>query len=515
MYQGDTKGIDCSKGGFCHDPNIDAIPPYMMIEPSRNINIHENGWGKRGGTSKINGTAISGSPKILGIYDFTLRNGNQFIMLGTNDGKLYKDATTTIKTGLTLDAIPHMMSYENELYFCNGKDTPQTWDGVAATTSNITNPSADWTGTNQPKQFIKHTKGNSERLWAVGFTDGAIYASASGNGKEFVTGALKIVIDTGDGYGIVGGVEFQNKLLLFGKRQAYFLDDSDATPTNWSYYKAAFEGGAANFRCIVKIPNDVLVMEENCNIYSIMAMQETGDYKAASISKPAFIDRWIREFIKVSDIANFHAVHDSVRRCVLFFMTTNGSLTPDIALPYFYDRPAAVAWGAPMTSTSACGYHALSACEVRVSEGVYQVYTGDASGFYWKLETSNANDDSVAYNGVIRTPYWGLESPFTNKHFWRGRVVTQTEGNFYLQAKTFIDGVELTEQSISLGGIGAQLDSFILDTDVLSAESLVDTSFQVGAYGKRIQHELYNNQVNESFFVSQLMEHYRDRGVRV
>ena len=515
MYQGETQGIDCSKGGFNHDPNIDAIPPFMMIEPSRNINIHENGWGKRGGTSKINGAAISGSPKIQGIYDFTLQNGTQFIMLGTNDGKIYKNPTTTIKTGLGLNAIPHMMNYENELYFCNGANVVQTWNGIAAGTSNITNPSADWTGTNQPKQFIKHTKGNSERLWAVGFADGSVYASASGNGKEFVIGALKIVIDTGDGYGIVGGVEYQNKLLLFSKKQAFFIDDSDATPANWSYYKASWEGGAANFRCIVKTLNDVLCMEENSNIYSILAVQETGNYKAASISTPAFIDRWIREFIKVSDIANFHTVHDSVRRCILFFMTTNGSLTPDIALPFFYDRPAATAWGAPMTAATTCGYHALCAAEVRESAGVYKIYTGDASGFYWKLETANANDNNAAFNGVIRTPYWGFETPFVRKNFWRGRIVTQIEGNFYLQAKTFIDGVEITEQTVSLGGIGANLDSFVLDTDVLSAEALIDTSFQIGAYGKRIQHEIYNNQVNESFFISQLMEHYRMRGVRV
>lgn len=515
MYQGETKGIDCSKGGFCHDPNIDAIPPSMMIEPSRNINIHENGWGKRGGTSKVNGTAITGSPKIQGIYDFTLQSGVQFIMLATNNGKLYKNATTTIKEGLTANAIPHMMSYDNELYFCNGVDTPQTWDGSAVATSDITNPSADWTGTNRPKQLIKHTKGNSERIWALGFKDGSVYASASGNGKEFVTNALKIVIDTGDAYGIVGGVEFQNKLLVFGKKQAYFIDDSDATPANWSYYKASWEGGATNHRCIIKTPNDILIMEENGNIYSIIAVQETGDYAAASISKPAFMDRWIREFVKVSDIANFHAVHDSVRRCVLFFMTMNDSSTPDIALPFYYDRPPVAAWGAPMTSAVACGYKALSACEVKVSAGVYNVYTGDASGFYWRLETGNANDDSMAFNGVIRTPYWGLDASFANKNFWRGGVVTQTKGSFYLQVKTFVDEIELTEQTIGLGGIGGYLESFILDTDVLAAGELVDTSFQIGTYGKRIQHEIYNNQVNESFFISQLMEHYRMRGIRV
>lgn len=513
-YKGETYRIPCIRGGFNYNPNIDDIPPEAMVEPSRNINLHEGGRGKRGGTSKVNGTAVSGSPRIMGLIDFILRNDNQFQVFGTNDGKIYKNSTTTIKTGLGLNKYSNFTVFNNTLYHTNQNDTVQTWDGAAAGTSDLANPATDWGAGDQPAQLIVHGRGNSERLWAFNSPDQPqnIYYSADGS-ANFATGGT-IPIETGDGSGIVGGVDFQDNLLAFGRRKSFIIDDTSATVSDWGYTQAAWNNGVAHHRLICKTENDVLCFTTDGDIYSILAVQETGDYKAASIARPAFIDRWIRNNCKLSEIAQFHSIYDPIRRAALFFLVSNGSNMADICLPFFIDRTAIEAWGAPMTSATACGYHASCAALVQKSLGNNKIYTGDGSGFLWELETANANDDSAAYDGKDRGPELSLDNPALTKHFHHGAVVMEPEGNFNLNVKKWIDGTELTEQTISMAGTGGVLDNFVLDTDVLGGEQLIDSSYPIGAYGKRIKQEHYNNNVNESFFISQKLIHFKPLGVK-
>ena len=42
-YKGQTYQIPFHRGGLTANPNITAIPPEMMVPPTRNINLHENG----------------------------------------------------------------------------------------------------------------------------------------------------------------------------------------------------------------------------------------------------------------------------------------------------------------------------------------------------------------------------------------------------------------------------------------------------------------------------------------
>ena len=48
-YSGKTFEIDCSKGGMTGSKNIDSLDPSSMIVPTRNIDLNENGRGKRVG----------------------------------------------------------------------------------------------------------------------------------------------------------------------------------------------------------------------------------------------------------------------------------------------------------------------------------------------------------------------------------------------------------------------------------------------------------------------------------
>ncbi|MDP2681817.1 MAG: hypothetical protein Q8P28_03275, partial [Deltaproteobacteria bacterium] len=388
----------------------------------------------------------------------------------------------------------------------------QTWDGAAGSASDIANPHADFAA-NQPIQLVVHGKGASERIWAACGTR-AVYASAV-DSDNFVTGVVKIPIDTQDSYGVIGLVEWKDTLWAFGKRQAFPIDDISLTTSEWGYENSPWNAGAGNHRLIVKTDNDLVVFTIDGDIYSVSAAIQTGDYKASSIARPAYIDRWIRENIDLSKIEQFHACYDPSMRCIKFFMVRNGSSQVDVCLPYFIDRPVNEAWGAPHENTASnSGYKASCSALIRKAVGNYKIYTGDYLGFMWELETANINDDSAAYRKGFTFPYIGLGNPIMTKMIDKGRIVTEPVGSWDISVDIWVDNILMSTQTVSLTGTGDVLDSFVLDTDVLGGQYLIDESFPIGTTGKRIKGELYNTGINQDFRISQVLIPYRNLGVR-
>ena len=513
--------IPCNQGGLNHNPNIDMIPSVAMVHPSRNINLNEGGRKSRGGTSKVNASAGYGGARIVGAYDFRLQNNNQFQVVATADGKIWKDTTTTLKTGWTIDKHVSFSVMNNVLYICNGANRPQVWDGSAASTSDLTNIPTDWVGTSFPFQMIVHGKGASERMWAIGAKPNTIYASKLNNGiaeADFSdANVLTFYIETGDNKGITGGVEFGDRLIVFSKRQAYMIDDTSTNTAYWGYYKAPWTGGLANYNLIVKTPNDLIAMTDDGDIYSVVAVESYGDYKAASIVRPAFLDRWIREYINLTEIDNFHAVYNPTLNYIDFFMVYKkpGVTNNNLALRYFINLGPLGGWMPQDNQSHASGYDASCSFLWKVSEGKYEIRTGDYSGYIWKLETANKNDDGNGYYAGFKTPHMPFGDARTTKHYKRTRVVCEPRGNWNIQVKTWVDGNYKGAQNIVLGDVGAVLDEFVLDTDVLGGQELTDTSFENENVGKRVQYEIYNSTAGETFFISNIMVDFKPVGVRL
>lgn len=505
-YRGNTYQIPCSKGGFNYNENTDLIDPTMFVSPSRNINLHRNGRSKRGGTSKVNSTAVSGGPRIVGLYDFRL-SSSSFQVFATADGKLWKDTSTTIKTGLSTSNKFSFEVFGGELYVCDGDTTPQTWNGVAAGTSNLTTPASDWSGSDQPFQMIAHGRQASRRMWAL--YSNAVYYSALGDGKDFSTasGGGKITINTGDAVGLVGGVEFGDRLIVFSRDKAFIIDDTAFDTANWGYMPAQWNGGVPHWRLIVKVPNDVICMAEDGDIYSVVAAegQPYGDYKQGSLARPAFVDNWVRENLKLTSIDDFHAVYDPILRAIKFFVVRSGQSQVDTALVYFIDRPVEEAWTIHDNQSVASGYKASCSALVRTAVGSYVVYTGDYSGFLWKLEQSARSDEGSGYYAGFKTPSLTFENVRLRKHYRRGYVIAKVQGSIPLQISVWVDGQAQTGASITLSGAGGVLDSFVLDSSVLGGVEFSEKIFELGYIGKRIQFEFYNSNAGQDFFISQIL----------
>ncbi len=520
-YNGSTFSIPFNKGGFTGNPNVDIIAPEMMITPTRNINLHENGRGSRGGTSHANASAITSTPQIMGLFDYQLENGNQFVMIGTDTGIIYQtnnfSSFTSLKSGLTANQYFDFVTFNNEVYCSNGSNPPEVWDGSAGATSTIGNVATDWSG-GGPKQLVKHGRGNSERLWAISVSAKPhyVYASKLNDGSSEAdfsdSEVVAFHIETGDGDGIVGGAEFGDRLICFGKNKSYLVDDLDINSSNWGYTESQWEGGASHHRLIIRVPNDLICMMDDGTIYSVVAAQNYGDYKQASLTHPSFMSKWIKDNVDLTSIAKFHGIYDSKLRAIKIYVVRQGQTNIDTALIYFLDRGPIEGWAIHSNQSSDSGYTASASMLYKVGVGNYQVYTGDYSGFIWNSETTNKNDNNNSYYAGFKTPSLNFKDTRTSKLFQNLWLIAKASGNYDLQVKIWIDEILLGAQIVLLGSTGVVLGTFVLGTDYLVGSTIIDKMLGIRAKGKRIQFEIYNSNTNEDFFISSMLIDYKPLG---
>ena len=80
----------------------------------------------------------------------------------------------------------------------------------------------------------------------------------------------------------------------------------------------------------------------------------------------------------------------------------------------------------------------------------------------------------------------------------------EPKGDYDLTIGIWIDGVQQTQQTVSMVGIGGTFP-FTLGTDLLGGQEVIVKSFDIGNTGKRIQAEVYNSNVDQDFFISQIL----------
>lgn len=162
----------------------------------------------------------------------------------------------------------------------------------------------------------------------------------------------------------------------------------------------------------------------------------------------------------------------------------------------------------------ASGYTASCSFLVETSTGIFVVYTTDFSGFVWKLNQVNRNDDNNGYYAGVRLVNLPFDNPRISKHFKRGRVVLESQGAANLNVGVWVDSQVKASTVVPMTTTGATLGSFILGTDTLGGVEFLDQPFNLGYYGKRLQLELYNSRANEDFFISQIFIDFKPLGAQ-
>jgi hypothetical protein len=509
-YAGQTFLIPQSAGGFQYRYDLEYVEPTMLVGESRNFNLHRDGRQKRGGTIKTNYDPSMGTSKILGLFDFRLQ-GKSFQVFSMANGNLYFNTPLVLYSGLSTTNYTSFVVFNDELYFCDGETEPRTWDGNDSypVSYPLTTPALDWTGTNQPFQFIVHGRGNSRRLWAL--MKNGVYFSSTGDGKEFDGGSSGLItIETGDAFGLVGGVEFGDRLIVFSRTKAFIIDDEDADSGNWGYQAAQWEGGAAHWRLIVKTPNDVAVMTEDGDIYSFSAVQSYGDYKQASIARPAYIDTFLKEKAVMSKIEDFHAIYDPTLRAIKFFISVNDATKNDTGLVYFIDRSPDQAWAIHDNRDYASGYNASCSALVRTAPATYYVYTGGYDGFIWKLEDSGYEDDGNTYPLVLRTPRLIMGDVRRMKEFKRAIYTVMGAQDVSFDIKIIVDGEDNISEEFTT--TASAWDQSLFDEALFDYTFPVRESFDIGQKGRTLEIELQHETINQPIMLSSFMIDFKMLG---
>lgn len=506
-YNGLTYSFPFNLAGFQFNRNTDILTNTALVDGTTNINYHEGGVGKRGGTSKYLVSAISGSPEMRGLYQFRMRNGTSFRVFSTSAGNVYQNTESNlIKAGMSLSNKYNFSVFDNELYIADGATTPQVWDGAAVSTSAISGIPTDWTSTSEyPFQIVPHARGANARQWAI--RSDAVFASDNGVGDDFSDANVKKIPVYSDS-GLVAGWDFNGTLFTFSKTKTYLIDDTSADTTEWGYQEAIWEGGVAHWRLITKAGNNLYLMTDEGVIYSIRAVQSSGDYESVAINKPAYIDRWLRDRVSAIGIENFHCVYHRKLRAIEYFVQVYGS-NVNTSLLYFIDRPEEIAFAIHDNSVSSSGYNASVSAELKTSSGTYTVMTGDFSGNIWDLEQTDKNDNNQSYSCNVKTRKIDMNFPRIKKHFKSGRLKVSSATNSTVLIRVWVDGVMRDDEQIDVIGNGATFDSGLFDSDVFSEDSITPYEFDLGYYGYDIQFEIVNNTVNEDMFLTELLIDYK------
>ena len=254
-------------------------------------------------------------------------------------------------------------------------------------------------------------------------------------------------------------------------------------------------------------------MTDDGEIYSIVAVNTYGDYQLASLTRPSWMHEWIKENVDLREIAQFHGDYDPVLKVVVIFVVKYGSAAVDMALLYYPERTPTEAWMIHDNTLAVSGYNASSCCVVPLITGGYGIHTGDYLGNIWELNQASRNDNGAAYYGGFKTPPDSGDDLKTSKHFNSCNIVMEAVGPYPLKIRTWVDGIILpTLSEVDMGGEGAPLDSFMLDTDELGGSDIIDMRFKVGKIGRRIQYELFNDGASEDFYISSYRTDFKTQG---
>ncbi len=503
----DILHIPCTNTGFNYIRNLELLSNTALITPTCNININEKGVGKRGGTAKtFTGTVLN---RIMGGYDFRKSTGSQEMLYAKNNGSVYSNNDSNVLvTGMSVSNFFHFSQYYDDAYIADGATIPKKYSGGVITP---VIPASSWASTGYPFQIIFHPRGASFRNWAI--TKDGVYASESGFGDNFDDTDVKYIQVFSKG-GLIGAIEFGQELFVFSKTETFRIDDSSDDPADWGYQKAIWEGGASHWRLMCVADNDVYIMADDLTIYSLQGVFATGDYRKASVSDPAKIDRYLRENASFSNVENWHCAYDPNLRCIKWFVQVGGTQT-NTALVQFIDEEPLVMWTVHNNLNYDSGYTASCSFTFRKGVGDWRIRTGAFTGDMWELEQSSKNDNANPITSAVKFKNWDFGNAVMHKFFQKIILRIRSTTNLSMTAYVWVNGIRIPDITVSASSSGAMFDSSSFDSAFFADDFGGKAPFAVRSFGEQLQLQLIHENEDEDFFLSEVLVAFKECGIRM
>lgn len=520
-YSGEQFRMPLNDTGFRDDRNTQLLPPTALLPPSANLNYHENGLSKRGGTAiQVPGQGNIGQ----GIFQFFIPGQATNTLFAAN-GVLYaNNYSTVLQSGMSTSNPFSFVQTSSYVFVADGASNPIYWSGSGGV-SNVT-PATSWTG-NMPFQFVKHTRagsGSGDRMWAV-TPQGLWYSSLTAGPTNFVVDDAGFIPVDSIG-GLTGAYDLGGQLFAFSRTQTFLIEDIDPSISNWGYQNAIWDGGVASFRLIVKANNNLYFMTEDGLIYDIIGVLTTGGYNAIPLDRPAFVDVFIRDNVNLGNVQNFSACYDRKLRCIKWFMQQGGSGN-NIALCYFIDKSPTSAWIVHNNTNYASGYNAAASGEVRVSAGNYQIWTIDYTGNIWGLEETSRDDNGNPYPVIVNTKAQDLGSTGqnfqtgtqgfvrNNKHWMAINLRGDFTGTSTFAVYPTIEGVAQQNQTFTVASNAAEFNTAFFNTAVFATDLLTTAPVTLGMFGRDLQLQLIENEVGVDYMLAEIIYFVKPLGIKI
>lgn len=520
-FRGQIVELPIGTAGLTGTKNLSVLRPDQLLEAD-NVSFFFGTLHKEGGASKYNSTAITSAPSVIGGWDWIPSDGIQRMIVVTSAGDILRDTGagtfgTTLASGLTVSSVvPFFVDCGKEaaannrkLFIYTGKNAVQVLSGDGVTTTALSSPPADWTGTSQPSFGVLH----EGRVFAGGNLNDPhrIYYPLTTNHEDYLTaGAGSIAVFPGEGERLIAGASFKGGLILFKRPFGiYFVDTSNSDVTKWRVTKISKNVGAVSPQSVVPIPDDLVFMDANANIHLLSATTEFGDVSTSNLSQAGDMSIYLQENLNLGQLQNARGIYYDGQKEVHFAVAGSGSTLVTRRIIIDYNRP----------DRPRFRFSTRDTCESlwlrKDSNGVPRPTSGDAAGFVWLMDQASRSKDSAGYNGQFQTAHTDLsfvDSPIPlasrRKNGKFLELVVEPQGNWNLSVDVLWDDAITQTLQFNMGTTGASLGSFVLGTDKLAGSTVLNKKKRITGSGRRISLIGRNSGDAQDFSVSKFLLHF-------
>lgn len=506
------------QGGLTGTKNQALIEPNQLLQ-ALNVSFETGAVSKEGGASRYNATPITGFPTVVGGWDWWPTTTVQRMIVVLSNGSILKDSGTgtfpaTLRSGLSfIGSVPtfteggkEVAANDRKLFIFTGTTAVQVLSGDGATTTDLATPPADWSAANQPVTGAIH----EARLWAAGNLNDPhrVYYSTTASHEDFTgAGSGTISVFPGEGEKIVGVMSFKGLLVVWKyPKGIYYIDTTDPDVANWKVRVITRGTGGVSPLGQVIIDNDVLYLDAQGNFQLLSATQEFGNMAVNNLSQRYQINTFLRDNTNISQLRQTRAIYYGHKREAHFVLSALGSLTNN--------RRMVVDFNAEVPRFRFSDRDSNETIWLRQDiTDVQQPVIGDATGTVWLIDRSTRSKDGGGYAGLFQTAqldfsHVDLKLGIRRKNGQFLELVAEPKGNWNLSVEVQWDGITTQTVQFNMGSAGAAIGAFVLDTDALGNDTLINRKRRITGGGRRFSLIARSAGDSEDFSISRFFLHF-------
>lgn len=458
--------------GFATDmiPQVRQVDHFSRLQ---NIIFEQSGAVKKvGGSERINATAITGAPNIMGMFDaWYAGTGGTFtqkFFAVTSDSKVYKedmDGTFDDITGgatITADAIPVFAQFADlTVILFSTNDTPLSSDGTTASALGGSPPAGRGGVPHVNRFWIWGTNANPSRIAYSAYGDPTIWSGAD-------TGIFDI--DVNDGDRIIGAASHKDRLIIFkGPNKGSIHAIEGRTPGEFSRPVPIARGIAlVSPNALLKAGDDLWLMSRR-GIHSLSATERFGNFAEADLTR--FQRGFFRSSVSLTaaNLARISAVNYASKSCALWCLTAAGQTDPNLVFGLSYIRAQEAGLKAFTWTNRSCF---SAATRIHPTTGLEEIVFGTTDGYCERQDTTNRRlANNTAYTMLIETPQIILAPPEPRgdqqvtlaSAYLKSEPMGDWDVNLMIQR----DSNVVENYTFNQGNLGFLLDTDSLDVGVL------------------------------------------------